>query len=73
MTQWTRLSDQYPLDRKDYQLYCEDTGEQFVGFYADSPGEDRGRFQFGKAPGKQLLCKPSHWMPLPEPPQRGRE
>lgn len=51
---------------EDVQLFCADTGEQFVGFpSASSPGT----FQYGRAPGVVVLvCRPTHWRPTPAPP-----
>lgn len=38
--------------------------EQMVGFH-----RGKGLFQFFYMNGVEGVCEPSHWMPLPEPPE----
>ena len=68
-SQWISCSEKLPEDDKDYLLYCKDTGEQFVGFYVG-----KGRFQTGKVRTEKnrvidVLCEPSYWRELPDPPE----
>ena len=64
-SKWISCSEQMPEDNKDYQLYCEDTDEQFVGYQIEE-----GRFCYAnKAGGPAFVCKPSHWVTLPDPPK----
>ncbi|HFK3577658.1 TPA: DUF551 domain-containing protein [Escherichia coli] len=51
-------------DEEDVLVYCSDTQEQMVGFH-----KGKGLFQFFYMNGVEGVCEPSHWMPLPEPPQ----
>ena len=70
MSEWISVEDRLPGKGDDVQVYCSDTKEQMVGF---SLGYG-GRFQFGTYPIEgsdlrgMLICRPTHWMPLPEPP-----
>lgn len=50
----------------DIQVYCSDSGEQMVAFWHS---DDDGTFQFAHFHGVPVVCKPTHWMPLPEPPK----
>lgn len=50
--------------KEDVQLFCADTGEQFVGF----PGELVGTFQFAASPSGNVVCSPTHYRLLPAPP-----
>lgn len=52
-----------PNNSRDVLLYCEDTNEQFVGFKRTD-----NLYQFAFHNGQQILCIPTHWMPLPPPP-----
>ena len=64
-SEWQDISSA-PKDGKDVLLFCEATGEQFVGF---SDGRKDNRYQFATThTGRRLMCEPSHWMPLPSPP-----
>ncbi|WP_244587208.1 DUF551 domain-containing protein [Escherichia coli] len=51
-------------NEEDVLVYCSDTKEQMVGFH-----KGKGLFQFFYMNGVEGVCEPSHWMPLPEPPQ----
>lgn len=68
MSKWISVEDALPKDSRYYQIYCEDTKEQFVGFH-----HGEGKFQFGRYKDSvtdiQLLCLPSHWADTPEPPK----
>ncbi|WP_274540396.1 MULTISPECIES: DUF551 domain-containing protein [Enterobacteriaceae] len=50
-----------------FLVYCSDTKEQMVGFH-----KGKGLFQFFYMNGVEGVCEPSHWMPLPEPPQEAK-
>lgn len=60
-----------PRDGTDILVFCEDSGEQFVGFNNPAEGSDREDVFFTALlkGGKRVGCIPSHWMPLPTPPQ----
>ncbi|EFH7557115.1 DUF551 domain-containing protein [Escherichia coli] len=60
---WISCSDRMP-NEEDVWVYCSDTKEQMVGFH-----KGKGLFQFFYMNGVEGVCEPSHWMPLPEPPQ----
>ncbi|MDZ6493018.1 dATP/dGTP pyrophosphohydrolase domain-containing protein [Escherichia coli] len=60
---WISCSERMP-NEEDVLVYCSDTKEQMVGFH-----KGKGLFQFFCMNGVDGVCEPSHWMPLPEPPQ----
>ncbi|HHZ5447853.1 TPA: DUF551 domain-containing protein, partial [Escherichia coli] len=59
---WISCSEWMP-NEEDVLVYCSDTKEQMVGFH-----KGKGLFQFFYMNGVEVVCEPSHWMPLPEPP-----
>ncbi|WP_244495900.1 dATP/dGTP pyrophosphohydrolase domain-containing protein [Escherichia coli] len=61
---WISCSERMPSE-EDVLVYCSDTKEQMVGFH-----KGKGLFQFFYMNGVEGVCEPSHWMPLPEPPQQ---
>ncbi len=63
---WISCSERMP-NEEDVLVYCSDTKEQMVGFH-----KGKGLFQFFYMNGVEGVCKPSHWMPLPEPPQEAK-
>jgi len=63
MAEWFPIASA-PLGPMDVLVYCDDTREQFVAFRSHD-----GRYQFSAHEGTRICCKPSHWMPLPEPPK----
>lgn len=63
MSQWIKCSERMP-DTDDVLVYCSDTKEQMVGFH-----KGKGLFQLFYMNGVEGVCEPTHWMPLPEPPQ----
>ncbi|EKG7302877.1 DUF551 domain-containing protein [Escherichia coli] len=60
---WISCSERMP-NEEDVLVYCSDTKEQMVGFH-----KGKGLFQFFYMNGVEGVCEPSHWMPIPEPPQ----
>lgn len=57
----------------DVLVYCADTDEQFVAFWSMNPLTDDTAFTYARfrdADGdvSSVLCRPTHWMPLPNPP-----
>ena len=54
---WICLKDQYPEAGK-YYLFINGDHLPFVGFWKENYG----------ATVDGELCRPTHWMPLPEPP-----
>ena len=59
-----------PNNTDDVLLYCSDTNEQMIGFRISSKGLEH-RFGVEIDVGGfciRLVCRPTHWMPLPEPP-----
>lgn len=63
---WISCSERMP-NEEDVLVYCSDTKEQMVGFH-----KGKGLFQFFYMNGVEGVCEPSHWMPLPEPPQESK-
>ncbi|WP_124064165.1 DUF551 domain-containing protein [Escherichia coli] len=63
---WISCSERMPSE-EDVLVYCSDTKEQMVGFH-----KGKGLFQFFYMNGVEGVCEPSHWMPLPEPPQEAK-
>lgn len=70
-SEWQPISTA-PKD-KDLQLYCKDTQEQFVGQWMQCLEDDHEMFVTARCisdDGESITvgCKPTHWMPLPNPP-----
>ncbi|ELY3467344.1 DUF551 domain-containing protein [Cronobacter universalis] len=61
---WIPCSERMPEYGVDVQIFCSDTREQFVGFRCIGDND----FQYGHYEDFSLVCSPSHWQPLPEPP-----
>ncbi|EPT6931505.1 DUF551 domain-containing protein [Cronobacter malonaticus] len=61
---WIPCSERMPDYGVDVQIFCSDTREQFVGFRCIGDND----FQYGHYEDFSLVCSPSHWQPLPEPP-----
>ena len=63
--QWNPDMDAAPKDGTDVLVHVEKTREQFVAFY------NSGRWAFGlMANGHAIALRdPTHWMPLPTPPE----
>lgn len=58
----------------DVLVFCADTGEQFVAFWTKNPMTDDvawayARFRDEAGDVNSVLCRPTHWMPLPEAPK----
>ncbi|MGT3215019.1 DUF551 domain-containing protein [Yersinia enterocolitica] len=62
---WIKCSDCRPERGTDVQVYCSDTREQFVAFHIGN-----GEFQYAQHEDTSIACRPSHWMPLPTPPEK---
>jgi hypothetical protein len=54
--------DTAPRDGTDVLLFVRSTGEQFVGYW------DAGDWIYALCRGTKVVCEPTHWMPLPQPP-----
>lgn len=61
MNEWQPI-ETAPKWGGDYLVFCPDTREQMVCFWCD------GKHVFAKSEDRVYSCSPSHWMPLPEPP-----
>lgn len=66
MSEWQPI-ESAPTKPDDVLLYCADTGEQFVGF----PRGDGRTWRTALTPVCEVMCEPTHWMPLPPPPKEG--
>lgn len=62
---WIKCSDRRLERGTDVQVYCSDTREQFVAFHIGN-----GEFQYAQHEDTSIACRPSHWMPLPTPPEK---
>ncbi|MDN0012351.1 DUF551 domain-containing protein [Providencia stuartii] len=65
-TNWVKCSDSLPEDNTEVLVYCDDTKEMMVA-YLDDDGDFCWLDQ--EILGTQLICYPSHWMPLPPMPE----
>ncbi|HEN3636838.1 TPA: DUF551 domain-containing protein [Yersinia enterocolitica] len=62
---WIKCSDHRPEQGTDVQVYCSDTREQFVASHIGN-----GEFQYAQHEDTSIACRPSHWMPLPDSPEK---
>ena len=49
---------------KDVLVFCGGSGEQMVAFHKEAD-----LWQFAATPERDVVCRPTHWMPLPPPPE----
>ena len=66
---WIPVSERMPDEDTDVLVYCSDTEEQFVAYH-----NCNGYFHYATYEKKgegyvDIVCNPTHWMPLPAPPQ----
>lgn len=62
--EWIKCSERMPETGDDVLVYCPDTNEQFVAVTWDGSTD----FQYARYETVNIVCEPTHWMPLPEPP-----
>lgn len=67
---WIPVSERMPEDDTDVVVYCSDTEEQFVAYH-----NCNGYFHYATYEKKgegyvDIVCNPTHWMPLPVAPQQ---
>lgn len=65
MTNWQPI-ETAPKDGNDIIVFCDDTNEMMVAFW--NKKYEGWQFAMGHYDGAHV-CSPSHWMPLPEPPE----
>ncbi|WP_354648260.1 DUF551 domain-containing protein [Klebsiella michiganensis] len=69
---WIPVSERMPEEDTDVVVYCSDTEEQFVAYH-----NCNGYFHYATYEKKgegyvDIVCNPTHWMPLPAAPQEVR-
>lgn len=67
MSEWIKCSERMPEFDIDVQVYCKDTEEQFVAYHRNDGLFHYATYEKG---GRyiNIVCEPTHWQPLPEPP-----
>lgn len=69
MSEWIKCSERMPETHSDVQVYCSDTEEQFVAYYVGQSYFHYASYEKPEGGYVDIECNPTHWQPLPEPPQ----
>lgn len=72
MSNWISVKDRLPQNSERVLAYCEKTKKYFVGnvTYRCFSDEVYWRHEWARGAMYTVTSKVTHWMPLPEPPQK---